>query len=76
MLEPENIAGVKIIVKDNKLSIQNTQLSLNSIFENYKELENNSLDLNNFIKQYKDNSSSYYEKYFFCFYHSPFSFIK
>lgn len=62
VLEPENIAGVKIIVKDNKLSIQNTQLSLNSIFENYKELENNSLDLNNFIKQYKDNSSSYYEE--------------
>ena len=32
VIEPENIAGVKIIKKDNKLSVQNTQLNLNTIF--------------------------------------------
>ena len=62
VLEPSNIAGVKITKKDDKLSIENTNLSLKKIFENYSELENNSLDLYNFLIEYKNNSDSEFEE--------------
>jgi hypothetical protein len=62
VLEPSNIAGVKIIRKDNNLSIENTNLNLQTIFENYQGLEDNSLDLINFINNYKINSSSNFEE--------------
>ena len=58
VIEPENIAGTKIIKKDNNLTIENTQLELNKFFENYKGLEENSLDLINFIEEYKKNSKA------------------
>ena len=56
VIEPENIAGVKIIKKDNNLSIENTGLDLKTIFENYSGLESNSLDLINFINEYKEKN--------------------
>jgi outer membrane lipoprotein-sorting protein len=62
VLEPNNIAGVKIIIKDNNLTIENTNLNLQTIFENYQGLEDNSLDLINFINDYKINSSSNFEE--------------
>lgn len=62
VIEPENIAGIKILKKDNTLSIENTVLDLKKIFENYTGLEDNSLDLINFIKEYKENSNSYFEE--------------
>lgn len=62
VLEPENIAGVTIIKKDNNLSIQNTELDLNTILENYQGLEDNSLDLISFISDYKENENKSYEE--------------
>ena len=62
VIEPENIAGVKIIKKDNNLSIENSGLDLKKIFENYSGLESNSLDLINFINEYKEKSNSNYEE--------------
>ena len=62
VIEPENIAGIKIIKKDNKLILQNSQLNLNTIFENYKGLDDNNLDLNNFLKEYKENNNSFFEE--------------
>ena len=62
VIEPENIAGVKITKKDDNLKIENSGLDLQTIFENYKGLEDNSLDLSCFIKEYKDNSNSNYEE--------------
>ena len=62
VLEPANIAGVKIIKKDETLTIQNSELDLQTIFENYKGLEDNSLDLNVFIQEYKNNENSIYEE--------------
>lgn len=62
VIEPENIAGVKIIKKDNNLKIENCNLDLKTIFKNYNELEDNSLDLICFIKEYKNNQSDYHEK--------------
>ena len=62
VIEPENIAGVKITKKDDTLSIENSQLDLNTIFENYIGLEDNSLDLINFIHEYKDNNESSFKE--------------
>ena len=53
VLEPSNIAGVKIIRNGNQLKIENTNLSLSSIFENYEYVSDNILDLNCFINDYK-----------------------
>ena len=62
VLEPANISGIKIIKKNDVLKIQNTELNLKTIFENYKGLENNGLDLSNFIKDYKENNNSNFEE--------------
>ena len=62
VIEPTNIAGVKIIRKDNVLTIENTELDLKTIFENYNGLENNNLDLINFINEYKENDKSFFEE--------------
>lgn len=58
VLEPSNIAGVKIIKEGNKLTLENSKLSLNSFFENYEYVSDNRLDLSCFIKQYKENEKS------------------
>ncbi len=62
VIEPENIAGAKIIKKDNNLKIENCQLDLRTIFENYNGLEDNSLDLINFINEYKESNKSNFEE--------------
>ena len=62
VVEPSNIAGVKITRKDENLIIENTNLNLSKMFSNYKGLEDNSLDLCNFIQEYKANSASTFEQ--------------
>ena len=62
VIEPENIAGVKIIKNNNNLSIENSNLDLKTIFENYNGLESNSLDLINFINEYKENNELDFEE--------------
>ena len=62
VIEPSNIAGVKIIKKDGNLKIENTTLNLSKIFENYKGLGENCLDLNTFIDDYKENEKSNFEE--------------
>ena len=62
VIEPKNIAGVRITKKDNTLNIENTNLDLKTIFENYSGLEDNCLDLSNFIKDFKENRKSKYEE--------------
>lgn len=58
VLEPSNIAGIKIIKNGNQLKIENTSLSLSSIFENYDDLSDNILDLSSFIKDYQSEEKS------------------
>ena len=53
VLEPNNIAGIRITNKDGVLKVENSNLNLSSIFENYKELGKNDLDLNVFIEDCK-----------------------
>ena len=62
VIEPLNIAGVKITNKDNILTIENSELSLKNIYENYEELENNNLDLHVFLKEFKDDENSNFEE--------------
>lgn len=53
VVEPSNIAGVKIIKNGEQLKIENTKLSLSSIFENYEYVSDNALDLSCFIQDYQ-----------------------
>ncbi len=62
VIKPDNLQGIKIIKKGNNLTIENTELSLKKIFENYEELENNDLDLYLFLEQYKNSKESYFEE--------------
>lgn len=62
ILEPKNLAGIKTTQKDNKLIIENTELGLRKIFENYGEIENNDLDLSTFIEELNNNESEIKEK--------------
>ena len=58
VLEPSNIAGTKIIKNGNQLKLENSNLSLSSIFENYQYVSDNSLDLSCFIENYKQDSKA------------------
>ena len=60
ILEPQNIAGVKIIKEKNELKIENTQLSLINIYKNFRELTENNLDLYSFISDYNSHKESEY----------------
>ncbi len=63
VLEPSNIAGVKMIKNGNQLKIENTKLSLSSFFENYEYVSDNVLDLSCFIKDYQsDDKASWKEE--------------
>ena len=58
VLEPNNIAGIKISKNGNQLKIENTNLSLSTIFENYEYISDNNLDLSCFIDNYKEDEEA------------------
>ncbi len=58
VIEPSNIAGVKIIRQGNELKIENTNLNLTSIFNNYEYISENALDLDCFIENYRKSEKS------------------
>lgn len=62
ILEPANIQGVKIIRNEKTLKLENTNLKLTSIFENYDYLAQNCLDLSSFIEEYKNDVNSKWEE--------------
>ena len=62
VIEPENIKGMKIKNDGTNLSVENTKLNLNTIYQNYQYLNNNALDLQAFISDYKNNENSSYEE--------------
>lgn len=62
VIEPTNIAGIKIINDGTSLSLKNSQLDLSTVFENYNYLGDNHLDLITFIENYKKSDESKYEE--------------
>ena len=63
IIEPSNIAGVKIVKEGKNLKLENSNLNLTTIFENYKYISENSLDLSCFIEDYKkDEKAEFKEK--------------
>lgn len=62
VIEPSNIAGIKLINDGTSLTLKNSQLGLNSVFENYTYLGDNCIDLISFIEDYKKSNESNYEE--------------
>ena len=62
VIEPSNIAGVRLENDGTNLKLENSQLNLNTILENYNYLGDNCLDLYSFIEDYKQDANSSYEE--------------
>ena len=62
VIEPQNIAGVITEYDGTNLKIENSQLSLNTILENYNYLGDNCLDLYSFIEDYKQDEKATFEE--------------
>ena len=62
IIEPTNIAGIKITQEGENLKIENSKLSLTNIIENYQYISSNNLDLSSFIEDYKNDSRADYEE--------------
>ena len=57
--QPTNIENLTIVYDGDNMKIENTNLSLSQIYENYKYINENTLWLNSFINNYNENSKSY-----------------
>ena len=60
LIEPANLENLTIIYDGKTMKIENTNLSLSKIYEDYKYINNqNVLWLNSFIDNYRNNSKIY-----------------
>lgn len=62
VIEPSNIAGIKLINDGTSLTLKNSQLDISTVFENYTYLGDNCIDLISFIENYKKFDESNYEE--------------
>lgn len=62
VIEPSNITGIRIENDGTNLKLENSQLNLNTILENYDYLGDNCLDLYSFIEDYKQDEKAEYEE--------------
>ena len=62
VIEPSNIAGVRIENDGTNLKLENSQLNLNTILGNYNFLGDNCLDLYSFIEDYKQDENAKFEE--------------
>ena len=62
VMEPSNIAGVRIENDETSTKIENSQLDLSTILENYNYLGDNCLDLYSFIEEYKKDEKAQFEE--------------
>ena len=58
ILEPENIKGLKTIYDGSSLKIENSNINLSKIYENYQCIGDNSLSLSSFIDDYLDSGEN------------------
>ena len=54
VLEPSNVKGIETIYNGKDLTINNSNLGLSSIYENYQYMIDNCLWINSFIEDYKE----------------------
>ena len=57
LLEPENIAGLKILYDGVNIKIENTKIGISKLYENYNCITSNSLWINTFINDYKNETN-------------------
>ena len=62
ILEPENIKGIKITKTESEIKVENTNLNMTKIYNNYPYMADNCMDLNTFIEEYKQNEKQEYEE--------------
>ena len=62
VIEPSNIAGIKIIKEGDNLKLENSNLNLTSIFEKYEYISDNCLDLSSFIQDYKNDENAKFKE--------------
>lgn len=62
VVEPSNIAGVRLENDGTNLKLENSQLNLNTILENYNYLGDNCLDLYSFLEDYKQDEKAKFEE--------------
>ena len=62
IIQPDNIQGLTTTYDGTCLKIENTDLNLTKIYEQYQYISENSLCLNEFIEEYKNNDMKKYEE--------------
>lgn len=62
VIQPSNMQGLTTLYDGKNLKIENTQLNLSKIYENYPYITDNNLCLESFITDYKQNQESKYEE--------------
>ncbi len=62
VIEPSNIAGIKITKNEIGVKLENSNLNLSTIYEKYNHITENCLDLNTFIEDYKNSNESQFEE--------------
>lgn len=58
VLEPENVKGISFIYDGTSLKVENTNLNLSKIYENYPYIGENSITLMSFINDYIESNES------------------
>lgn len=58
ILEPENVKGISFIYDGISLKVENTNLNLSKIYENYPYIGENSITLMSFINDYIESEES------------------
>ena len=56
VIEPKNLENLSYSYDGKNIKLENTNLSLSKIYEDYKYINENSIWLNSFIKNYNDKS--------------------
>lgn len=62
IIEPTNIEGLTTIYDGKNLKIENTQVGLSKIYDDYQYISSNFLCLNDFITEYKNNNDTRIEE--------------
>lgn len=57
IIEPENIKGLTTVFDGTNLKIENKELNITKLYENYKYIGGNTLSLKSFVEEYKETEN-------------------